>query len=206
MFREFHIQAFLPSPSVTGKGAGFLCVLLFGIALLWPGSALAKRHKTQVAALDTVLLAGIDSVIVADTISVLATERLSHSKSFVRMGDMVAERDLLSYTNQLLAMYKTLKGDVRNLDYIYLRCGQSWGSVAYALALQAATKQPTATILMTFDLNANDWERTALQLKAMYRANMQPDYTFGLYLVQQESVWWKKLEEPINWLRFFVED
>lgn len=176
-----------------------ICLLAFGVSAVLSGTAGAKSAKKQKAA---VIVA--DTVLVADTLPAYRYAA-TPTEAFIWQGDMVAERDIALFTADLLDTYKVLKNDERNLTRLFMRCGESWGATAYALALQAASRKPLRTVLTEYDMAARDWERTALRMKMIYRAGMAPDYTFGLYLARQEAVWRKVLGGPEKWRRTFLD-
>lgn len=193
----------------TGWKRGFVSLCL--VMLLIP-FAEAKKGKTAlktdttatVIIADTLAVAAGDAIAITviDTVSALPV--YTRSEAFIRLGDLVAERDVWAFRDALLATYKKAGGQV-GLDRLCLWCGGSWGAVAYALVLQAVTKESMQTILLTYGLCSNDWECAAVKLGAVYRANQQPGYTFGIYLQQQEASWRKKLDEPIRWRQKFFK-
>ncbi|WP_281671162.1 hypothetical protein [Rikenella microfusus] len=126
------------------------------------------------------------------------------TETFIRAGEMVAERDIALFTADLLDTYKILKGDERNLTRLFLRCEGNWGATAYALALQAASRVPMRTVLMNYDAADRNWERTAVDMGMLYKGSRQPSYTFGVYLDRQQEVWRKVLDGPVRWRRTFL--
>lgn len=174
-------------------------MIAIGVLAIPVGTAGAKNATKQKAA---VIVA--DTVLVADTLP-MCPFAATPTEKFIRMGDMVAERDIALFTADLLDTYKILKNDERNLTRLFMQCDRNWGAAAYALALQAASRRPLRTVLTEFDMAGRDWERTALRMKMIYRAGMAPDYTFGLYLARQEAVWRKVLDAPERWRRTFLD-
>ena len=177
-----------------------ICLIAIGFSAVLPGTAGAKSAKKQKA--DTVMVA--DTVVVTDSLSACPFAATLTEK-FIRMGEMVAERDIALFTADLLNTYKALKNDERNLTRLFMQCDRSWGETAYALALQAASRRPLRAVLTEFDTAGRDWEQAALRMKMIYRAGMAPDYTFGLYLERQQAVWRKVLDGPERWRRTFLD-
>lgn len=157
-------------------------------------SATAEAKKTRPVATDSVTTCIPPAAIRAETLT----------ETFIRAGEMVAERDIALFTADLLDTYKILKGDERNLTRLFLRCERNWGATAYALALQAASRVPMRTVLMHYDAVGRDWERTAVDMGMLYKGSRQPSYTFGVYLDRQQEVWRKVLDGPVRWRRTFL--
>lgn len=127
------------------------------------------------------------------------------AQAFIRMGEMVAERDIALFTADLLSTYKVLENDVRNLTRLFERCDRNWGATAYALALQASSKRPVREVVMLYDLAGWDWQRTAVELGLVSPRSGEPTYTFGVYLSRQQQVWKRVLTAPLRWRRTFLD-
>lgn len=143
-----------------------------------------------------------DTVFVCDSLSPI--RMVSPAETFIRTGEMVAERDIAFFTADLLDTYRVLKNDERNLSRLFMRCDRSWGATAYALALQAASRVPMRTVLMEYDAAGRDWERTAVRMGLLYMPDCRPSYAFGVYLNRQRTVWREVLEAPLRWRRTFL--
>lgn len=130
---------------------------------------------------------------------------ISRTQAFIRTGEMVAERDITLFKADLLATYKVLQNDERNLTRLFTECDQNWGGTVYALILQAVSKRPLGTVLIEYDTAGRNWEQTALRMKMLYARTLKPAYTFGLYLNRQQTTWDKALKEPQHWRRTFLD-
>lgn len=118
---------------------------------------------------------------------------------------MVAERDVALFSTDLLSTYKVLKGDKRNLTWLFERCDRNWGATAYALALQAASpKLSLREVVMGYDLAGRNWQQAAVDMGAVSRRSGEPTYTFGAYLNRQQQAWKQVLEVPLRWRRTFL--
>lgn len=171
----------------------FLLGLAGFLAFGQSGAAMAKKEKTVLVA---------DTVFVFDSLP--AIWAAGPAEAFIRTGEMVAERDIVLFTADLLDTYKILKKDERNLTRLFMRCDRNWGATAYALALQAASRVPMRVVLMNFDAAGRNWERTAVGMGLIYKGNCQPSYTFGIYLNRQLTVWYEVLEAPLRWRRTYL--
>ena len=121
--------------------------------------------------------------------------------SFIRTGRQVAAHDLSFYTTNLLATYKVLGNDIRNLNNLYQRCDRDWGATAYALVLQAASKLPLTTLLINYDEAGRDWQKTAVRLHLLQGKKQEPRYTLSVYMNRQMDVWNDFLTAPQRRLR-----
>lgn len=170
---------------------GLMGCLLCGL----PATAVAKKQKTAPAA---------DTTITVERDTGRRIWAADPTEAFIRIGEMVAERDIALFTSDLLKTYKELKGDERNLTRLFLRCDRDWGAMAYALAIQAASRKPMRVVLVNYDYAGRNWQRTAGRMRMIYGGNLKPTYTFGIYLMRQEIAWRKMLDEPSRWRRTFL--
>ncbi|MDE5944333.1 MAG: hypothetical protein K2G93_01965 [Rikenella sp.] len=125
-------------------------------------------------------------------------------EAFIKTGDLVAERDLDLFKNDLLQAYRVLENDQRNLTRLYMRCDRSWGATAYALALQAASKEELRVVLMNYDAAGRDWEQTAARMRLLSRGG-KSTHAFNAYLNRQSETWERILENPMRWRETYLE-
>lgn len=128
-------------------------------------------------------------------------EEAEPTASFIRTGRQVASSDLSFFTSDLLANYKVLDNDIRNLNSLYLRCDRDWGATAYALALQAASKMPLTTLLINYDEAGRDWQQTAIRIHLLQGKRLEPRYSLSVRLNRQTEAWNDYLTAPQRRLR-----
>lgn len=128
-------------------------------------------------------------------------EEAEPTASFIRTGRQVASSDLSFFTSDLLAHYKVLDNDIRNLNSLYLRCDRDWGATAYALALQAASKMPLTTLLINYDEAGRDWQQTAIRIHLLQGRRLEPRYSLSVHLNRQTEAWNDYLTAPQRRLR-----
>lgn len=128
------------------------------------------------------------------------------TEAFIKTGELVAERSLKLFKANLMQTYgRTALGyDERNLMRLYLRCDRNWGATAYALALQASSKESLRVVLMNYDAAGRDWERTALAMGKLSPGKLKPIRQFGTYLKQQTQAWNRILENPMRWRETYL--
>lgn len=174
-----------------------------------------RRNTTRIFALGVLLLFGCGLFASADgkgrrsegpvDAMLAASGTTGATAVFIRTGELVAERNSDLFQADLLQTYgKVLGHDERNLNRLYLRCDRNWGATAYALALQAASKEPLQVVLMNYDAAGRNWEWTALAMRKLSQKRLEPVHSFGTYLNQQLKTWSWILESPMRWRETYL--
>lgn len=172
------------------RSASLVWLLCAGVAVVHGGEAFPRGDSTAAVARDARRQPALSQ---------------NPTQAFIRLGEMVAERDVALFSTDLLSTYKVLKGDKRNLTWLFERCDRNWGATAYALALQAASpKLSLREVVMCYDLAGRNWQQTAVDMGAVSRRSGEPTYTFGAYLNRQQQAWEQVLEAPLRWRRTFL--
>lgn len=115
--------------------------------------------------------------------------RQASALRFIATGDMVAARCEAEYKYDLKTSYKI--ADPLELDRLYLLCDNSWGAVAYLLALESTTGKSARNILIIRDLQRG-WYGAARKLRAIF-ANGDPSYKLSIHIDRQQNIWKKLL-------------
>lgn len=109
---------------------------------------------------------------------------------FIALGDNMALLHEAELKNDLWRNYKLR--DVFELDYLYTFCGKSWGTVAYVLALEGATKIKATDLVAVREIYKN-WEEASAYLKVT-DGRCRPRYKLEVYLERQRMAWRRMID------------
>lgn len=95
------------------RSASLVWLLCAGVAVAHGGEAFPRGDSTAAVARDARRQPALSQ---------------NPAQAFIRLGEMVAERDVALFSTDLLSTYKVLKGDKRNLTWLCLNAATVTGA------------------------------------------------------------------------------